>query len=587
MVAFPTREEGRDAVRRIVPIAAAAMVVAGLGAAAGLGARSPVTPAGRASEQPNVLVVRTDDQTAESLGIMSNVRNLLGAQGTTFDNSFVGYALDSPSQATFLTGQYPHNHGVRGNAAPAGGYTRLDGRETLPVWLQRAGYRTFHVGKYLDGYGARNPREIPPGYTEWYGSVDPTSSRYWGFTLNENGRLVTYGRPLTRDPALYQTDVYAGKAGDLIRREAGVPGPFYLDLSFLAPHNGAPRVAGDPARLGTPEPAPRHKGRLATLPLPRPPSFNEADVSDKPAVIRNKPLLGAALVGQVTNAYRQRLESLLAVDDAVAQLYSTLQQTGELERTVIVFTSASGYFQGEHRVPQGQVLPYEPAIRVPLVIRGPGVPRDVHLHQNVSNVDLAPTIIDFSGATPGRDQDGVSLVKLMRDPRMRLGRDLLIEGPPGTGGFATIRTNRYQYTEWADGGRELYDLAGDPAELQSRHADPAYQGREADLAQKLAALRLCHGRYCRQPPQLNLALDLLKGPDCRRSRVQALVNGPDKRRVERVALYVDGRRVLRDGRGSFPRAVVKAGSASAIRLTVVLRDGRAVTLDGRYRGCPR
>src|SRR5205814_10486788 len=161
------------------------------------------------------------------------------------------------------------------------------------------------------------------------------------------------------------------------------------------------------------------------------------------------------------------------------------------------------------RVPSGRGLPYEPAIRVPLVIRGPGIPAGLHLHQNVSNVDLAPTIVDFTGATPGRVLDGKSLLPLLADPSIRLGRDLLVEGPLGNSGFTAIRTNRYLYAEYATGERELYDILADPEELQSRQADPALAGIQTSLAQRLAALRLCTGPSCRQPPRLAAVLNTL------------------------------------------------------------------------------
>jgi N-acetylglucosamine-6-sulfatase len=555
------------------------VALAALAGAATTAERPPRTPAGVAADRPNVLVVMTDDQTVQSL---------LAARGTTFENAIVTFALCCPSRATYLTGQYAHNHGVRSNSAPDGGYYRLDGRETLPVWLQRVGYHTAHIGKYLNGYGTRNPREVPPGWSEWYGSVDPSTYRYWNYTLNENGRLVTYGTARgPQDPAKYQTDVYAQKAADLLRREAARPGPFYLDLAFLAPHSGGPRTPGDPRTVATPELAPRHKGRFAAEPLPAPPSFNEADVSDKPAAIRRRPAMGPSLIAQVTSNYRQRLESLLAVDEAVGTLVRTLEQTGEIDRTTIVFTSDNGFLHGEHRVPQGKVLPYEPSIRVPLIVRGPGVPQGLRLRQNVANIDIAPTLVDFTGATPGRTLDGRSLLPLMADPGIRLGRDLLVEGPPGAAGFSSLRTNRFLYTEYATGERELYDLTADPDELQSRHADPAAQGFAASLAQRLAALRLCAGASCRQPPRVGLALRTIGSGRCRATRLQARPVGPDAGKAARIATYVDGRRVRRDARASIPRAWLAGGKASVIRLRVVLGDGRAVTLDRRVRGCPR
>ena len=356
--------------------------------------------------RPNVVMIMTDDQTVESMRVMPNVKALLADQGVTFDNSFVSYALCCPSRATYLTGQYAHNHGVMGNAAPNGGYYKLDSTNTLPVWLQRGGYQTIHLGKYLNGYGTRNATEVPPGWGLWYGSVDPTTYRFYNYTLNENGKTVNYGT----GTANYQTDVYAQKAVNLIAGQAADPRPFFLSVAFLAPHSGAPRDPDDPSGLGTPSPAPRHRNVFRTQALPIPPSFNEADVSDKPAGVRNRPLLTAGRINGIREMYQQRLESLLAVDEAVARIVNQLSAIGKLDQTYIIFTSDNGFFHGEHRVPQGKVLLYEPSIRVPLIIRGPNIPAGQHRSQFVENIDLAPTIVAATGVQPGRVMDGRSLL---------------------------------------------------------------------------------------------------------------------------------------------------------------------------------
>ena len=193
----------------------------------------------------------TDDQTVESMRVMPNVKTLIADQGVTFDNSFVSYSLCCPSRSTFLTGQYAHNHGVWGNTAPNGGYYKLDSTNTLPVWLQRAGYQTIHLGKYLNQYGTRNPREIPPGWGQWYGTPDPSTYRYLNYQINENGNLVQFGNAA----ADYKTDVESRLAVDLISRQAADPRPFFMWVAFLAPHSGNPRDADDPSGIATPSPA--------------------------------------------------------------------------------------------------------------------------------------------------------------------------------------------------------------------------------------------------------------------------------------------------------------------------------------------
>lgn len=457
------------------------------------GSLAELTARPQADPRPNIVVVMTDDQDVRSMSVLPNVRRLLAEQGTTFANSLVSHPLCCPSRATYLTGQYPHNHGVVDNHPPDGGYEMLDHTETLPVWLGRAGYATAHVGKYMNGYGAIRRTEIPPGWQEWYTAVDPTTYRMWHYTLNENGTLKTYGKPGEQDPALYQTDVYARKAVDYIHRKAPSAQPFFLSLAPLAPHaeGKAAQVRG-----GDPRPAPRHRGTYGALALPRPPAYDEKDVDDKPAHIRYLPRIGPAELQKITVDYRARLESLLAVDDAVAQLVAALRQHHELDRTLIIFTSDNGWLHGEHRIPRGKRHPYEESIRVPLVVRGPGVARGAISGTPVSNIDLAPTIVDAARAKAGLTLDGRPLTALESGPR---DRDLLIEtGPKPTGKpwYAAVWTQRYVYVEHSTGETELYDLATDPRQLTSRHADPEYADLRRDLARRLKTLRRCGGDTC-------------------------------------------------------------------------------------------
>jgi arylsulfatase A-like enzyme len=447
------------------------------------------TPA--TAPRPNIVVVMSDDQTVESMRVMANVQQLLARQGATFANNFVSYSLCCPSRSTFLSGQYAHNHGVMGNAPPDGGYEKWRPTEgnSLPVWLQRAGYHTLHIGKYLNGYGRQDPTHVPSGWSEWYGSVDPSTYQYYNYTLNENGRLVKYGA----SPQEYQADVYTGKAVDAVKRLAPKSQPFFLSVAYLAPHSGGPHEPDDPANQATPVPAPRHHDRFAGEPLPMPPSFNEADVSDKPAAIRRRPLLRPARIAGITENYRQRLESILAVDEGVAAIVRALQERGELANTLLVYTSDNGFFHGEHRIPAGKVQLYEPSVRVPLVLRGPGVPRGVRMTQRSINVDLAATIVDAANARAGRTLDGLSLLPVLRHRNRSLGRDVLLETP----GYSAIHTPRYVYAEYRTGERELYDLKTDPDELASQHDNPAYARIRSDLARRLLRLEACKGATCR------------------------------------------------------------------------------------------
>jgi arylsulfatase A-like enzyme len=424
-----------------------------------------------------------DDQTLEAMRFLPRTRALLGDQGTTFTNSFVNFPLCCPSRATMLTGQYMHNHRVQGNRQPTGGYRRLDHTNTLPVWLSEAGYATAHVGKYMNGYGSVDPQQ-PPGWTEWYGLLDPSTYRVYDYRMNRNGVVIRYGTTA----ADYQTDVIADTAVDVINRRAPDRAPFYLSVAPLAPHNEILDNVSQPIR-----PAPRHLGLYDDLALPRPPNFNEADVSDKPSPIRSLGPLSTTRINAITTAYRREAEALRAVDEMVERIYRAVEASGELDNTVIVFTSDNGFFHGEHRVPQEKHRVYDEAIRVPLLAKGPGFAPGLVATEPVINADLAPTFVGLAGATPRRVMDGRSL--LDRDPS----RPLLIEAADVSAPFTAVRTTSWEWVEYANGERELYNLTNDPFQLTSRHNAPSLAATRADLADLLARLRTCAGNSCRAP----------------------------------------------------------------------------------------
>jgi N-acetylglucosamine-6-sulfatase len=441
-------------------------------------------------KRPNVIVIETDDQDNNLLG-METVRRLLAAPGVTFQNSYVTNPLCCPSRATFLTGQYTHNHGVVGSD-PATGYNALDHSNTLAVWLRQARYRTGLVGKYLNGYGMEDgffeslpdTREIPPGWMQWFALTAGTDQRRYRFRLNENGKIRYYGD----GGANYVTDVLGSKVNGLIREWAPNPKPFFLWYTPTAPHGETLLPLGSSR---DPQPALRHLGRYGLVQAPRGPSFDEEDVSDKPEMIRSEPKLGVSDIDDIDRRYRGRLESLLAVDEQVGRIVRLLKKTNDLRRTYIFFTSDNGLQLGAHRVRFKSYL-YEESTRVPLIVRGPKFPPGQVRDQLVSNIDLAPTIVELTRARPGLLMDGVSLV----DPSAGVGRDLLFESYDFN--LFGVRSGNYAYNRYVTfNDDELYDLSLDPYELQSRHDDPAMQSVRASLAARLAQLRICAGASCR------------------------------------------------------------------------------------------
>ena len=472
-------------------------VFTALGLIGALGVAGPGTPpatlgqAAAAQARPNIVVIETDDQTQRSIGFMPRVNSLIGDQGARFTNNFVNYSTCCPSRSTFLTGQYMHNHGVLYNSGPQGGFYRFHSthaNNNLAVWLRRAGYYTAMVGKYLNGYWFDPP--VPPGWSEWY-ATQPDIHQYYDYMLDVNGARVHYGEA----PTDYRTDVLTQKAVSFVARRTPKPAPFFLWLTYTAPHQGGPYR--DPNRpfncSGGPKPAPRHAYGFDSQPLPRPPNFNEADVSDKPAKIRDLPRLSAGRISDIQRLYRCELESLLSVDEGVKRLVDTLRNKGELDNTLIAYTADNGFFHGEHRIPEQKRHIYEESIRVPLQMRGPGIPAGINVSDLAINADLAPTIVDVANASPGLVMDGRSLIPVAQNPGIERERELLIEEPI----FKAIRTKRYMYATHGTGEKELYDLQTDPFQLVSRHNHPAYASVRAQLASDLQKLKSCAGSSCR------------------------------------------------------------------------------------------
>jgi N-acetylglucosamine-6-sulfatase len=268
--------------------------------------------------------------------------------------------------------------------------------------------------------------------------------------------------------------------------------PLFLSIATLAPHREVPEFG--------PRPAPRHLSAFDNEPLPKPPSFMEPDVSDKPRFVQNKPLLTPSEIQELTAVHRDRLATLLSVDDLVARVVNQLSRAGELNNTVLIFTSDNGYLLGEHRFLLTKNKVYEEANRVPLLIRGPCFSKGAIANQLVSNIDLAPTIVDLANATPGLPMDGQSLVPIGLNPTRVTSRTLLLESLD----FKAVRNQSFLYAEHKTGEQELYDMRQghanyDPFQLTSRHASPPYAQVKSQLATKLIRLRTCAGANCRVP----------------------------------------------------------------------------------------
>ena len=574
--------------RRAVPPAAVLALAAAVGLAGVAAAmlNAPGSAVAKKKPRPNVVVLMSDDQTVESMRAMSNVNSRLAQFGTTFANSFVNLPLCCPSRATFLTGQYAHNHGTLTNGPPGGGFGKFQadhGGNILPGWLQGDGYFTVHVGKYLNGYGSGGTETfVPPGWSEWYAAA-PNTQRVYDYTLNENGTLVQYGEA----PTDFKQDVITAKALDVINRRAPANQPFFLNVNYTAPHSGGPNPNPNPPGNceGSAKPAPRHAAAFNGQPLPQPPSYNEQDVSDKPPDIQSRDPITGPERADIARRYRCRMESILSVDEGVSSIVDALKAKNELGDTLIVYTSDNGFFHGEHRVKNGKLRHYEPSSRVPLVMRGPGVPEGKTVRELAVNADLAKTVLDATGASPGLNLDGRSLIGLAEEPKRERGREILIE----TRTYTAIRNARFKYVEHtagvSAGAVELYDLEADPFELQSQHANPAFASLRAQLAARLAALRDCAGDSCRTKPKLKLKIKKKGG--CAPRPARARIKGRDTKILGDVSFTVDGKSAGSDGSKPFKEKLgkLKRGRKSKVRATAEMTDGRRITLDKKVRAC--
>lgn len=479
---------------RVVGVLAAVAVLATAGGATGpaTGSGADLSAAAAPAAGHNVVVILTDDMRTDDLAYMPAVRRLIEGRGVRFTHAYAVNPICCPSRVSILTGQYGHNSGVEDNFFPNGGFASFDDDRTVATWLDRSGYTTGYLGKYLNQYGKTARRYVPPGWDVWKAAVRGVYAYRGRTRYNINGALRTLRG--------YQADTLTDLATAFVRAHADEP--MFLHVAYSTPHGATERDA-----LGTPPvPAVRHRhaydGVSADVDSP---AYNEADMSDKPPVVRQRRMTDRELehTQVVTEARR---ESLLAVDEGVARIVGALRNRGLLDETTIVFSSDNGYFVGEHRFPAGKRLAYDPVSRVPLLIRGPGIPPGITRPHVVGLHDLAPTFLRLAGAwgaQRGFPIDGRNLLPLVNDPGGdETGRDLLIESldPRSRWDFydAIRTTSGYKYVEYAhQAGVELYDLASDPSEVDNLAGKPAYADLQRRLADRLDAVRNCAGAECR------------------------------------------------------------------------------------------
>jgi N-acetylglucosamine-6-sulfatase len=478
-----TGDSGWTALWRFAPVATAALLAT---RCAGSDPSEPtLTPTPTPTAKPNIVLVIADDADPASITYMPRVQDLLVRQGATFSNVFACFPLCAPARASMLTGLYAHNHGVSRNT-DAAATLRSSGYEasSVAVRLRQAGYQTAMIGKYINSYAGEDPA---PGWDTWAAMyTSANTGAYYDYSIRENDRIVSYARAASD----YSTDVLAQRGVEFIRQATQQQRPFLLWFAPTAPHNPA-------------KPAPRHANEFPAAAAPRTASFNEQDVSDKPEYLRNLPLLTQADIDDIDAFYRNRLRSMLAVDDALASFVDAVSQAGQLNDTWFVFVSDNGFMLGQHRFERGKDAPYEPSLRVPLVVRGPGVPANVTRDHLVTLVDLGATLPALGGAgVSDGSLDGHSLVPLLgvAAPTAAAWRsELLIEherqadGPAAIPEYAGLHTATQVYVSYETGEIEYYDLSSDPDQIENRSLDAT---TATVWASRLASVRDCRGSAC-------------------------------------------------------------------------------------------
>jgi len=437
-------------------------------------------------EQYNVIFVLTDDQRYDELGFMNPVidtPNLdsIADQGVHFRNAFVTTSLCSPSRASILTGQYMHNHGVVDNNKPPAASAIF-----FPQYLQQAGYETAFVGKWHMGEGASGERRIDdpqPGFDHWVsfpgqGNYYPVMRNGRVNQLNINGKRVPQKGYITDELTDYALDWLGARDGDK---------PFFLYLSHKAVHaNFAP--------------AERHRNQYAdrTVPVPASQANNPDNNRGKPMWVQNQrnswhgvdfPYHSSLDVQSYKMQYHRALS---AVDDSMGRLFSWLEEAGQLGKTIVIFMGDNGFMFGEHGLIDKRNA-YEESIRVPLLIRGPGVARNHVAEDIVANIDIAPTILAIAGIGQKEQFDGRSFYDIARGDVVEDWRDeLLYEyywefNYPSTPSTFALRTADFKFIQYHGiwDTDELYDMRNDPNEMNNLINDPKYLAVVGDMRDRL------------------------------------------------------------------------------------------------------
>jgi arylsulfatase A-like enzyme len=441
-------------------------------------------PLGFTVGQPNIVWLMTDDMRPDEFYQDVALKpgggfDWLQQHATRFTKMWDSDNLCCPGRTSALTGQTAFNHKVFENDV----FPQLN--ETIPLWAQRAGYCTGMAGKYLNAYNQSKPR--PPGWTYWEPVIDNQVDPYDYTEMQRDGTVTSPGEYITT----HLGAVASKQLDDCLDAKK----PAFVAFWPTAPHFGS-----------QPEPAYAN----VTVPwTPTDPSFNEADISDKPQWLQDwHPTPRDGAVAYYQGWETQRIRTVLSVDDAMKKLIDQLSARGQLDRTLFVVQSDNGWFLGEHRIDNRKRLAYE-AGQAELWLAGPGFTPNTASDAFDMNIDLAPTIDRAAHAVAGATVDGRALQDVLADPNLGHDRFLPIHVPAESEGALQptadgVRTWHYKYIKYADGSDELYDLVADPYELANATNDPSYATVKQNMIGMLQIAKACKGDQCRVPAPASL-----------------------------------------------------------------------------------
>ncbi|KAJ3032058.1 hypothetical protein HDV00_008010 [Rhizophlyctis rosea] len=479
-------------------------------------------------KKPNIVLLLSDDQDVrmDSLKFMPLLKKHLIDQGTLFKNHFVTTAICCPSRVSLLRGQFAHNTNFTDVFGGYGGYDRFLeyglNKDYLPKWLKAAGYDTYYIGKFLNGYGLPNIDQLPGGWNVFDALVNPWIYDFYHPVFSRNGAEAKHYK------GVHQVDVIAGKALDILDEATESDKPFFLYLAPSAPHTTVAYINDNPEDDGpenlhiTPaQPANRHKDLFEDAIIPRHPNFNTANVTGKPRYISSLPLLNGTVVNTLDHWYRQRLRALQSVDELLDTVVRKLDDAGVLDNTYIFYSTDNGYHIGTHRLNAGKTTPYEEDVNVPFLVRGPGVAKGITKKDVTTHTDIAPTFLKLAHAhTDKVDLDGTPIPIHKHESKqgyesfgIEFWRPVVPEyydiPYEDENTYRSVRVvgeeYSFQYTVWCTGHHELYNHTADPYQLENLYPTQNIDKHQttARLIQRLDALLTvlhdCVGETCRKP----------------------------------------------------------------------------------------